>query len=508
MSRRPRLASAAARRSLFAAVLIGVAAPVAAQQVRFDGRPQDDVERRLVALLDRGGYSLFTGDTTLTRDDRVPGDLIVLNGDVRIAAPVDGSVFVVDGVLFLRPGARVAGEIAVLGGGYYSSSRADVVGDVTYRPTEPIRAMPDDGGWLIFRETEQLPVFEPDGIYGIQLPVYQRVDALVLGAGATVRATGLAWRPDLYGAVRFKTGPGEFEGTIRQFWHPSDRFKFGLAASRATRTNEEWIRREWVNSLFLFLAGDDFRDYHGSDRIGLYAELETRNRWRFTLGGRWEEARSLEARDVFSIFSADADRPNPAIDEGDTWSLLGAAEWERHGRRSRTAFRLGLEGASESVTGDHSFLLGDAQFAARFPAFGPTGLELFAIGRGDLAGTLPGQRRSSLGGIGTIPTVPILALRGERLAFGEVAYTVPLITVGRLGEVGALARGSLGSAWSSGESPRFEESIAVAMRALALEMGLAYGSTAVPGDTDWVFYLDVRFPRGPHVPQPRPQRFP
>jgi hypothetical protein len=474
--------------------------PAAGQQVSFSGRPEGGVQRSLVSFLERGNFDVITRDTLLDRDASIGKNLLILEASVRIAGQVDGSVYVVDGDLFLRPDAHISGEVVVLGGGYYASSLATVQGGVTYRPREQLRVLPEAGGHVIFGWEEPLEAFEFDGLYGVQLPTYQRVDALTLGWGAVGRGLDLAWQPDLYVAARVRSFSGEVEASMRQYWHPSRRFGFGLEASRATRTNEDWIRRGWVNSLFYFLVGDDFRDYFEADRVELGGEWLSGTGWQVQVKGRWENARSIEAHDMFTLFGPDGVRPNPEIDDGQTYSLLSVADFERRNRRSHTRLRIGLEGASRDIGGDFSFLLGEAQLDVRAPAFLDHSIELFVIGRGDLAGRLPRQRWSAIGGIGTLPTLPILSLRGERIVFGDIAYAVPLFSLARLSSFDLLLRGAAGAAWSEGESLQLKTTASFAARVAPVEVGVAVGPRAGEDGADVRVYLDIRFSRGPRVP--------
>ena len=87
--------------------------------------------------------------------------------------------------------------------------------------------------------------------------------------------------------------------------------------------------------------------------------------------------------------------------------------------------------------------------------------------------------------------------------------TILMLQLTRARSTKLVCRGTFGSAprhenepgWSRTISfPGLEESIALATRVSAVEAGVAFGSTAVHGDTRWMVYLDVRFPRGPRVP--------
>lgn len=516
-ARRGRLASAAA---VGLAVLGSAANPGAAQEVRLAGAPRNDAERAVADFLERGGYVLWARDTVLARDDVVPSHVLVLEASARIAGRIEGDVLVVDGDLFLRTRGHVEGNVLVLGGGFYDSDLATIAGSVTYRPNERIRVRPTEGDLEIFSARADRDDVVLDGTWGFHLPTYQRVDAVTLGWGGVFRADGIAGRPDLEVAARLKTGPSHFEGSARQSWYASDRFRIGLAASRSTITNDGWMRPVWYNSLAMLVAEDDAFDYYGADRVGVELELRSREapiwedapEWRLTFAGRWEDARSLDARDPWVVWEngeaggemGGPDGPvvapgNPGIDDGGLISILAGFEWSLRDEGGRTAFGIGLEGAGDrGIDGDFSFLAVEGRAVTRRILPWGHAADAFAILRADVAGTLPRQRYSTLGGPGTIPTRLVRSLRGPRLAYAEAGYAVPLLGMASMGGLDAFARASAGSAWGEGASFRLERAImgGLAIRAFdfQLEAGIAHGS-ATGGGTKTDVYLDVRVRR-------------
>lgn len=500
-----------------------------AQEVRLADPARTDAGRALATFLERGGYALWTRDTVLARADTVRGPVLVLEASVRVSGRIEGDVYVVDGDLFLRTGGAIGGDVAVLGGGFYDSDLAEVEGRITYRPNERLRVRPTEGDYEVINEVEPRPYVELDGTYGVHVPVYQRVDALGLGWGGLVRAPYAPGRPELEGAIRYQTGPERFEGSARVSWYVSGRVRAGLSASRATRSNDAWIHPGWYNSLATVVAEDDGRDYYRADRAAV--EIEWRSptpplwedapAWRLTLSGGWEEARSLDARDIWVLFGDDESilagvepppgfpNPNPAIDDGDLYFGLAAFEFDRRGRSGRTAFGVGLEAAGDDdiAGGDFSFLLAEARVSARRATAWGHAFDVFAIGRIDLAGTLPGQRYSTIGGVGTIPTIGLRSRRGPRLAYGEAAYAVPILGMATIGGLDAFVRASAGGTWSEGEPLVIDESLAgglaVRLWDFQMEVGAAIGSGSGPDDVALVPFFDVRLRRSA-----RPTRMP
>lgn len=499
-----------------------------AQEVRLADPPGTDAGRALAAFLDRGGYALWTRDTVLARGDTVRGPVLVLEASVRVSGRIEGDVYVVDGDLFLRTGGAIGGDVAVLGGGFYDSDLAEVEGRITYRPNERVRVRPTGGDYEVIREVEPRPYVELDGTYGVHIPVYQRVDALVPGWGGLVRAPYAPGRPELEGAIRYRTGPERFEGSARVSLYPSDRLRVAVGASRATRSNDAWVHPTWYNSLATLVAEDDGRDYYGADRAAV--EIEWRSAapplwedapsWRVALSGGWEEARSLASRDIWTLLGDDEalegvdpppgfPNPNPAIDGGDLFFGTAAFEWDSRGRRGRTAFGVGLEAAHDDDIegGDFSFLLAEARVSARRATPWGHAFDVFAIGRIDLAGTLPGQRYSTIGGIGTIPTIDLRGRRGPRLVYAEASYAVPILGMATIGGLDAFVRASAGGTWSEVEPLVIDESLAgglaVRLWEFQMEVGAAIGSDSGPDDVTVIPFLDVRVRRSA-----RPTRMP
>lgn len=480
--------------SLIVGGLLAMPAAGAAQSVEFKPRSNEPADRRLAAFLDDGTYALLARDTVLSAGHGDIGNLLVLDASLRISATIGGSVYVVDGDLFLRPGARVEGDVVVLGGGFYASELSEVSGEVIYRPNDLYSAVLEEDGWTIIAAQETLKAVELPGLYGLGFPYYQRVDAVTLRWGALLRATGWAWQPTLEGEIRFLTEDGDFQGTLKQFWYPSSSLSFGFEGERVTRTNEDWIRGNVSNSLSFFFVGDDFRNYYGADRAAVVVRGNEEATWWPSVSVQWEEATSKESRKQFVLFGDDEPQPNPAIDEGETVSLIAEIDIRRRTANSRLEGHLKVEAADSSVAGDFSFVLGEASLFWLTPGFASHEVELFGLARGDISGTLPRQRWSAFGGRATLPTFDLLSFYGPRLVYGQVAYLVPItaLDVMLIGPPKVLARAATGSAWEPDGSSHFETNLIAGVRWSILEAGVAFD----PGGSDPSsrFYAILRFP--------------
>lgn len=482
--------------ALVLAAAASAASSASAQEIRFTPRPDSPEERRLQRFLEEGRYRILAGDTVLAASDTLRGDLLVLEATVRSSAVVQGRVFVVAGDLFLRPGARVDGDVVALGGGFYRSERARVEGEVVYRPNLLLRVVPMEGGWEILHPREERAPVRLDGLYGFQFPTYQRVDGVTFGWGASARAVGVAGQPTLSVDARYHTqGTGQGEGTAELAVHPRGGLRVSLLAERRTRSMDDWIRGDVANSLSYLLGLDDFRNYYQAERARLEFGSTAERGWAPSLWVGWEEAGSLEARSLAVLFDDDDEvRPNPPVDPGETWAAGAGITYRRRTPESRLVGRAAVEAADSAVGGDFSYLLGEVTLAYEGPGVGTHEVELYGIGRIDLAGTLPRQRWSALGGTGSLPVLETLELRGPRLLFASATYLVPVepLDAPVVGAPKLFLRNALGTAWREDGTFRLEDNVAVGVRYLFLEIGVAADVTRSDLDADVV--LGATFP--------------
>jgi len=457
-----------------------VATSVAAQEVTFTPRQGNALDTRLADFLARGDAQVWTRDTVVASEARVAGDLLVLEAQVRLAGDVAGDIYVVDGDLFLRPGAHVAGDIVVLSGGYFGSGMATVDGDVTWRPAERFSVLPAAGGFEIHPVEDVPAVVDLHGLYGFEAPTYERVDAVTLAWGITLRAARWGWKPSLELVGRYRSGQGEIEGTVRQFWYPGP-VEFGIEAERATRTNDGWIRGNVSNSLSYLFLGDDFRNYYGADRVAFVVRGSGDRWWTPLFRVEWEDAWSRYSGDHFTLFGSETVRENPAIEDGSTWSATLAVSADRQtGRSGRLVGKVLLEGADSTLAGDFSYLLGEVAARWETPGFGSHEVDLFALVRGDLAGELPGQRWTGFGGRATLPTFDVMQFLGPRVVYGHVGYAIPVapLHAGQLGALDIFARVGTGRAWEAGQSPDWRVNLVAGLRFWVAEVGFAWNPDA------------------------------
>ncbi len=113
--------------------------------------------------------------------------LVVIGRDAVIDGSVHGDVFVVDGGLFMHPGARIDGRAITIGGGVYESMLATIGGGISSFRDFTYDVAPVAGGVVLTYRSLQgthQDVFSLPGIYGLRLPLYDRSDGLSRPASA------------------------------------------------------------------------------------------------------------------------------------------------------------------------------------------------------------------------------------------------------------------------------------------------------------------------------------
>jgi hypothetical protein len=375
-----------------------------------------------------------TGRIVLPRGQVLNRSVLVVGGDVAVAARVEGDVVVIGGDVYMHPGGAIEGRAVALGGCVYSSTLATISGeiecvrDVRYDARRNGRYV--DVSWVPIRD-EGVPVFAVPFPAGLRIPTYTRVDGLGLQWGPrAILANGAV---EIDPTLAYRSATGEIDPQLQIVAGIGALWFAELEAARGTRTHDAWIRDDLLNSTIALFAGRDVRNYYRSR----FVSARGGRRWErgqtvlsAWIGGQAERDRSTHARAPWSAFNRRDSlegmaRLNPAIAPGDLLSTLAGfgVTWERDGVdfSARLETELVLD-----APGDAQFAQTTGHMAVAFPTFGTQRLtfETHAVlTTGDVA--VP-QRFVYLGGSGTIPTRDLLSLGGDQLLFVESRYEIPI----------------------------------------------------------------------------------
>jgi hypothetical protein len=451
------------RALLLASLLVLAPLQASGQRVSIEGRGDPELDAQIRRFLAESPLLILTQDTTIARSDTLRGRIAAIGIALRIDGVVDGDLLIVDSNVFVRPNGVVRGTVTNIAGGFFPSSVARVDADVTAHADAPYDVEHREGGVRIIGLTRRRD-FDPGRFWGLRIPTYDRTAGLTLSAGATwypIPPARVEPRVQAWGGYAFERE--DFVGRASLGFAGFD-MALEIGAERITATQDRWIRDDVLNSLGVLAKGSDYRDYYAAERV--WASL-TRFAGDVTilLQGAIEDASSLPAQDVWSVAEPDSIRPNASIDEGRIASATLGADASIGSDWIEMRLSLSAEAGWEVAGGDFDFrrYLAGAQIA--MSAFSNHTLEIDGRVQGPLPGSdsLPQQRRGLLGGLGTVETLPIGALRGDRLALVRTTYAIPLEPwrIPILGPPTIEAVHAVGSAWTWGSSADFVQALGV-----------------------------------------------
>jgi hypothetical protein len=454
------------RAHLIATVVVAVAATSAAdaQIITLADPGPRAASRQLREVLSKPYRVIRAADTLLTlpADSTITETVIILGAPrVTVASKVQGSIVLVGGDLWLRPGVSISEHALVFGGGVYATMLGTVGGrTVAYRDfTYDITEVP--GGYsLTYRPlyVDEYSPIEWPGAYGVRIPSYDRVNGLSLPFGPRfwLDSTRYSVEP----IVTYRSDLGEIDPEVRASMTLSRLSAVTLTAARTTLTNDAWIRGSFINSLSSLFTGADVRNYRRADRGELRYRRDVERDagvWTPFVGVQTERAWSVAPRPgatsgPWSLFGRNDDeegmlRPNPGVARGRISSVVGGVDATLQFQDVSVDARTFVETAVDAP-GDARFVQTTLDGRVRFPAIRNHQFQFEVhslLTFGDIA---PPQRFSYLGGSGTLPTMRLLSMGGDELLFLESRYTVPIerVSIPFLGSPSVSLRHMIGSA--------------------------------------------------------------
>jgi hypothetical protein len=154
--------------------------------------------------------------------------------------------------------------------------------------------------------------------------------------------------------------------------------------------------------------------------------------------------------------------------------------------------------AGDVLDGDHSFGRYEVDAEWAMAALANHTLTIAPHVQGPLPGTesLPFQRWSFVGGSGTLYTFDIAEFRGDRVAFVETEYSIPLprqLRIRFLGRPHVELLHLAGMAWTADASPGLEQNVGVRLRFNMLYLRAITHPSRFGDDAE--FAIGVSFPR-------------
>jgi hypothetical protein len=323
-----------------------------------------------------------------------------------------------------------------------------LIGSATLLRAQDTTSSAPDTGYVEYHESA---ISLPLGI-GLRIPSYDRVNGLALPWGPKLTLGDEKLEVD--GLVTYRSNLGKWDPSLEGFARPGDANEIKFYAGRGTFTNDSWIRSDLANSLAALGVGSDSRNYFRTDRATarfthtLVASALTLTPF---VGGNferdWSTGSILPPKSPWSFFGRKdvlkMKRPNPRVKTGHISSLLAGSgiALSRGGVDAKldatvehslnTSVKLdcsGLPTDAACVLPTVEFTQATLHTEVDFATFGSqtfsfVGHAVFGTSSTNIA---PPQRFAYLGGSGTLATVNLLALGGDRLLYVQADYTVPI----------------------------------------------------------------------------------
>jgi hypothetical protein len=403
-----------------------------------------EVEREVTEAFNAPNTVRATGAYEVDSGRVISGDMAVLNGPLTIAGRVNGRVVAINSDVILRPGARVEGQILVVGGNVDGKDGAFIGGDVrTYRQRLTYRREGDrliasgsseeDARW--WRRRQKWASHSYSDLHLISARTYNRVEGLPILIGPSFGHRSGESRFEIDALGIFRTGD-DLEWNSQTVGHS---LKTELSVGRRSGIAvggklfdvvdpvEQWQLSDVEVGLASFFLHRDYRDYYNRHGGSGYVRLSL-NRDVSLTGSLSDERWAVrETFDPFTLFRNGQDwRPNPVMDEGrfhvsngtlriDTrsdvddprsgWDIL--ADYE-YGTGHTTSFGPTSPGVRDTDTDGRTTYARGFLDVRRYNRVSPEGqLNLRLVAGGWLNGDeLPLQRRFSVGGPGAIDGYP------------------------------------------------------------------------------------------------------
>ena len=334
-------------------IVIDPNAPASDTVVR--GGPPPEVIAELIALFNDSASTRLQGDVTLPAGTQFQGSLALYRGALRITGRVNGPVTVVNGTLYLMPGASLQGDILVVGGRLIRSEQVEHLGrERVYWDAAPVVRTTE--GWLALRERRRSLTELATATTSFQVGrvrttlslgtggTYNRVEGLPLHFGPLfeLRPSRRTYaRIDLRGILR-TAGSGDdrsdFGYVARLDFRLQGRPEYGITGRLYSQIDpfEDQPLSSSESGWSAFLLQRDYRDYFEREGVAGTVYLQPSPAWRFELSMSRDAQRSLRISDPWSLLrNSDRWRRNPLIDDGHYFTTGLQLDFDTRNDRNR-----------------------------------------------------------------------------------------------------------------------------------------------------------------------------
>ena len=309
----------------------------ASADLPYDSALPRDVVREVTSLYNSPGTLRVSGSMDVAAGREIGGDLVVLDGPLTIAGRVTGTVAAVNADVTLLPGARIDGDLIVVGGVVDGRATDAVAGRTSVhrqamhyrREDDRIVAergpeMGDERWWT--RWNRRRARTDRNSITLASAHTYNRVEGLPILVGPSIERN-YDWgrvNLDAHGVVRtadgFRWDSDNLGHSARVELHLGGRggVLFGGRLYDVVDGVEEWHLSDTETGLASFFLHRDYRDYWNRHGGRAYAGLFAGRDAELTVGLSDERWAARYEQDPLTLFRNDQRwRKNPLMDEGE-----------------------------------------------------------------------------------------------------------------------------------------------------------------------------------------------
>ncbi|MDQ7064679.1 MAG: BamA/TamA family outer membrane protein [candidate division KSB1 bacterium] len=436
------------------------------------------------------------GSMIISADDYFERDILVIDGDLRIAGEVEGTVVVINGDVFLRRSARVSGNVVSVNGEVHRTKGAIIVGEIieatmrtstppsrrtrykrkTYAEAKPgprhgyreWREKPHQPRYRWKRRTREPIVERWEDRQDAILWRYNRVEGLFLGMNVP---PGYSYRHDIINfdvhgflGYGFASKTWRYRASAELWLFRNTRFLVGGTVYDLTDTRDEWRIPTDENSLAAGLIREDFQDYYRRHGYGVYAAHHLFNVFRARFGMYHDEFESMPLATNWSLFGGDKRfRPNPAIEAGLSRAVKAMLIMDTRDRHEapRTGWYLQAEAEFSRPDLGSEFDYQRIEIDVRYYWQLNPGENLdIRLRVGSSRGMLPYHYQFFLGGVSTLRAFRYKEFAGNRMLLANIEYRLHSWSDrfrehDLLGGLDLVFFVDLGRAWTATDTPDF-----------------------------------------------------
>lgn len=315
----------------------------------------DSVLARAIALYNAAGTTRVSGNVELPAGNVWRGMQALHRGQFRIEGRVEGDLLLINGDVRITPTGVVTGNIMVLGGRILVDDGGTVGGtSVEYGVAAPLILSPDG---LLMRQSARRALSDytsasrsftwRNTVTTLRLDPgnYNRVEGLPIALGPSVtwyrdEQTRLIF--DLAGIVRTSRDATGSRGRLG--WrgraavvHGGPRsVTLGVRGGSVIAPVADQPYQTLESGLGAFFLRRDFRDWFAKQSVGVFADVTLSPVLQLSLGVDRSREATVNAVDAFSVLrSSEEWRPNPLIDDGRYLTQTIAATYDTRDDRRR-----------------------------------------------------------------------------------------------------------------------------------------------------------------------------